>query len=86
MVISIRLMGYTQLCGWLDIMFLNIFQKSMTNMMKKVIILLIRSLFDEKKENLSDDVNDYYLSWLLRSDSPLIGSELASENLTILHR
>lgn len=42
---------------------------------------IIESFFAEESENdLSDDLHDYYLSWLLRGHSPLIGKELAKEN------
>ena len=80
----IRLTGYTQLCGWLEIMFLKFFtdiyryeQKDNEN--------IIDSLFvgekDENKEILSDNIQDYYLSWLLRGHSPIIGTELDSQRL-----
>lgn len=77
----IRLMGYTQLCGWLDIMFLKYFSEIYGKHDEKSDNIIDSYFIDEKNENLSDDVNDYYLSWLLRGDSPIIGSELASENL-----
>lgn len=80
----IRLTGYTQLCGWLDIMFLKYFSDIYGKHDEKEDDIIDSFFSDEKNENLSDDINDYYLSWLLRGDSPVIGPELASENLVKL--
>ena len=80
----IRLTGYTQLCGWLEMMFLKYFTEIFRNA-KKSDKNIIDSYFKEESENqLSDNMNDYYLSWLLRGDSPIIGPELDSENLNQL--
>ena len=77
----IRLTGYTQLCGWLDIMFLKYFDDIYGKHDEKEDNIIDSFFTDEKNKNLSDDINDYYLSWLLRGDSPVIGIELATENL-----
>lgn len=77
----IRLMGYIPLCGWLEMMFLEYFndiyictQKPRQN--------IIDSFFNENEhEELSDNIDDYYLSWLLRGDSPTIGTDMDAENI-----
>lgn len=80
----IRLTGYTQLCGWLEIMFLKYFSEIFGNNQESDESIIDTFFKGEKNQNLSDDINDYYLSWLLRGDSPIIGTELASENLNQL--
>ena len=77
----IRLIGYTQLCGWIDIMFLRYFSE-IYNDARKPGQTIIDSLFKEKPaETLPDDIEDYYLSWLLRGNSPIVGTELDSESM-----
>ena len=77
----IRLTGYTQLCGWLEIMFLKYFTE-IYRVKQEVGENIIDSYFKPQEDNeLSSNINDYYLSWLLRGDSPVIGKELDSENL-----
>ena len=75
----IRLTGYTQLCGWLEIMFLKYFSEIYGNNYESDGSIIDTFFKGEKNDTLSDDINDYYLSWLLRGDSPIIGTELASE-------
>lgn len=80
----IRLTGYTQLCGWLEMMFLKYFSEIFGNNNESEENIIDTFFKGEKNETLSDDINDYYLSWLLRGDSPIIGIELASENINKL--
>ena len=80
----IRLAGYTQLCGWLEIMFLKYFSDVFGNSQESDENIIDTFFKGEKNETLTDDIDDYYLSWLLRGDSPIIGTELASENLSEL--
>ncbi len=80
----IRLTGYTQLCGWLEIMFLKYFSEIYGNHQESDESIIDTFFKGEKNQNLSDDINDYYLSWLLRGDSPVIGTELSSDNLNQL--
>ena len=77
----IRLTGYTQLCGWLEIMFIKYFT-DIYRLEQKEGENIIDSYFNTSVDNgLTCDINDYYLSWLLRGDSPVIGKELDSESL-----
>ena len=77
----IRLTGYTQLCGWLEMMFLKYFTE-IYRVKQEVGENIIDSYFKPSEDNeLSSNINDYYLSWLLRGDSPIIGTQLDSENL-----
>lgn len=77
----IRLVGYTQLCGWIDIMFLRYFSE-IYNDDRKPGQTIIDSLFKEAPvDKLPDDIDDYYLSWLLRGNSPIVGSELDSAQM-----
>lgn len=77
----IRLTGYTQLCGWLELMFLKYFT-DIYKVKQEVGENIIDAYFKPSEDNdLSSNINDYYLSWLLRGDSPIIGKELDSENL-----
>lgn len=77
----IRLTGYTQLCGWLEMMFLKYFT-DIYCVEREVGENIIDSYFKTSEDNgLSKNINDYYLSWLLRGDSPIIGNQLDSKNL-----
>ena len=79
----IRLIGYTPLCGWMQMKFLHYFNDIYNNNQKKG-QSIIDSFFKEEDEDsglLSTNINDYYLSWLLRGDSPTIGEDLDSANL-----
>lgn len=79
----IRLIGYTPLCGWMQMKFLHYFNDIYNNNQKKG-QSIIDSFFKEKDEDdglLSSNIDDYYLSWLLRGDSPTIGEDLDSANL-----
>lgn len=77
----IRLMGYTQLCGWLEIMFLKYFTEIYRLEQKEGENIIDSYFRNSEDKHLSSDINDYYLSWLLRGDSPIIGNELDSESL-----
>lgn len=78
----VRLTGYTQLCGWLEMMFLKYFTDIYCLPHDDENKNIIDTYFQEHEDNgLSDNINDYYLSWLLRGDSPIIGTELDSKNL-----
>lgn len=79
----IRLIGYTPLCGWMQMMFLHYFNDIYNNNQKKG-QSIIDSFFREEDEAsglLSSNIDDYYLSWSLRGDSPTIGEDLDSANL-----
>lgn len=81
----IRLMGYTPLCGWLEIMFLKYFNEIYVSKQKEGQDI-IASFFNENDDDyLSDNIDDYYLSWLLRGNSPIVGTELDSEKLKKLN-
>lgn len=80
----IRLSGYTQMCGWLEIMFLKYFTEIYGSEQHKdgnIIESLFAENKNEEKEKLSDNIQDYYLSWLLRGHSPIIGLELDPKQL-----
>lgn len=77
----IRLNGYTPICGWLEIMFHKYFNEIFRpiNTRNQDII---DTIFNGKDDiGLSDNIDDYYLSWILRGDSPIIGVELDKETL-----
>lgn len=81
----IRLMGYTPLCGWIEMMFLKYFNEIYRSTQEKG-RNIIDSFFNENEDDyLSDNIDDYYLSWLLRGNSPIIGIELDSESLKMLN-
>lgn len=81
----IRLVGYTPLCGWLEIMFLKYFNEIYISKQKKGQDI-IASFFNENDDDyLSYNIDDYYLSWLLRGNSPTIGTELDTKNLKKLN-
>lgn len=77
----IRLTGYTQLCGWLEIMFLKYFTEIYRNHEDEGENIIDSYFAEEDEDELSLNIHDYYLSWLLRGHSPKIGSDLAKENL-----
>lgn len=75
----VRLMGYTPLCGYLEEMFhkyfVNVYgiHSSLDNEFDVI--------FEENKELKDlDDINDYYLSWLLRGNSPSFGKDYSEES------
>jgi len=81
----IRLMGYTPLCGWLEMMFLKYFNEIYRSKQQKGQDI-IDSFFNENEDDyLSNNIDDYYLSWLLRGNSPIIGTELDSGSLKKLN-
>ena len=71
----VRLMGYTPLCGYLEEQFhkyfIEIYDSRISNSNN------LNSIFEEKRSDIADldDINDYYLSWLLRGNSPTFGSD-----------
>lgn len=77
----VRLTGYTQLCGWLEIMFLKYFTEIYRNHEEEGKNIIDSFFAEDDEDDLSDDIQDYYLSWLLRGHSPKIGEDLAPENL-----
>lgn len=79
----IRLMGYSPLCGWLESIFHKYFNEIYKNR-PRVGVSFADAFFGETTTDngLSDDIDDYYLSWLLRGNSPMIGSELSPEHLS----
>lgn len=77
----VRLTGYTQLCGWLEIMFLKYFTDIYRNHEEEGKSIFDSFFTEDDKDDVSDDIQDYYLSWLLRGHSPKIGEDLAPENL-----
>ena len=80
----IRLTGYTQLCGWLEIMFLKYFTEIYRNHEEEGESIIDSFFTEENEDELSDDIQDYYLSWLLRGHSPKIGVDLEPKNLNSL--
>ena len=77
----IKLVGYTQLCGWIKIMFLRFFSE-IYNDNRKEGQSIIDAFFNEVPEDsLPNDIDSYYLSWLLRGNSPIFGKELDQEEL-----
>lgn len=77
----IRLIGYTPLCGWLEIMFLKYFNEIYISNQKKGQDIIASFFNEDSDDYLSKNIDDYYLSWLLRGNSPIIGNELDSERL-----
>lgn len=70
-----RLMGYTPLCGYLKSMFRKYFDEVFGNA-SSIEKDIISHLFDEvDNKDISNDIDDYYQSWLLRGNSPKIGEE-----------
>lgn len=80
----IRLTGYTQLCGWLEIMFLKYFTEIYRNHEEEGESIIDSFFTEENEDELSDDIQDYYLSWLLRGHSPRIGVDIDPKNLNCL--
>jgi len=77
----IELIGFSPLCGWFDMMFHKYFNDIYRCSQKKGQDI-IDSFFNEKDDNeISDNIDDYYLSWLIRGNSPIVGNELDAENL-----
>ena len=77
----VRLTGYTQLCGWLEIMFLKYFTEIYRNHEEEGKSIIDSFFAEDDEDELSDDIQDYYLSWLLRGHSPKIGEDLDPKNL-----
>ena len=77
----VRLTGYTQLCGWLEIMFLKYFTEIYRNHEEEGKSIIDSFFAEDDEDDLSDDIQDYYLSWLLRGHSPKIGEDLDPENI-----
>lgn len=77
----IRLIGFTPICGWLQMLFLHYFNDIYRSNRKKGQSIIDSFFKNEDSDELSTDINDYYLSWLLRGDSPTIGVDLDSANL-----
>ncbi len=78
----IRLVGYSQLCGWMEIMFIRYFSEIYQDNRKKG-QSIIDSFFNanDKAKEPDYNIDNYYLSWLLRGNSPIIGNELDSTEL-----
>lgn len=72
----LRLMGACPLSAYLETMFHKYFREMMTinNVSRKNIIDEIMSPVDESMKDL-DNIEEYYLSWLLRGNSPTWGSD-----------
>ena len=77
----IRLAGYTQLCGWLEIMFLKYFTEIYRNNDEEGDNIIDSYFTKENEDDLPNSINDYYLSWLLRGHSPTIGTDLDKEKM-----
>lgn len=77
----IRLAGYTQLCGWLEIMFLKYFTEIYRNNDEECNNIIDSYFTKENEDDLPNSINDYYLSWLLRGHSPTIGTDLDKEKM-----
>lgn len=77
----IRLYGYCPLCGYLETMFHKYF-KEMYNVKTREVHNIIDEIFAEQDEEMVelDDIEAYYLSWLLRGNSPRIGTDFNPEN------
>ena len=77
----IRLAGYTQLCGWIEIMFLKYFTEIYRNNDEEGDNIIDSYFTKENEDDLPNSINDYYLSWLLRGHSPTIGTDLDKEKM-----
>ena len=77
----IRLAGYTQLCGWLEIMFLKYFTEIYRNNDEAGENIIDSYFTKEGEDDLPNSINDYYLSWLLRGHSPTVGTDLEKEKM-----
>lgn len=73
----VRLIGYCPLCGYLEMMFHKYFRE-MFNVRTSKNSNLITEIFSEPDEGIRelDNVETYYLSWLLRGNSPTFGADL----------
>lgn len=80
----ILLMGYTPLCGWLQMEFLHYFNDIYKNKGKEDEDIIASFFSDDETNQLSSDIDDYYLSWLLRGNSPTIGPDLDKTHLGML--
>lgn len=78
----IQLLGYTPLCGWLEYEFQNYFSnifREHDDEGNNMIATFFKN--DDDDKGLSCSIEDYYLSWLIRGNSPIIGMELDQQNL-----
>ena len=81
----IRLVGYTPLCGFLEKMFHRYFRDIYCPSSSE--LTPIEELFSSEPNELDaglDNIETYYLSWLLRGNSPRWGSELDKEYVSSL--
>ena len=78
----VRLIGYCPLCGYLEIMFHKYF-RDMYNINTQQVSNIIDEIFSEPDDEIVelDDVETYYLSWLLRGNSPTFGTDFALDNI-----
>lgn len=78
----VRLIGYCPLCGYLEIMFHKYF-RDMYNIKTQLVSNIINEIFAEPDDGIveMDDIETYYLSWLLRGNSPTFGADFAPENI-----
>lgn len=72
-----RLIGYTPLCYYLESTFHNLFLEVFGEEKYKNGIYNYDSVFDTKIDlKAMDDIQDYYLSWFLRGNSPTFASDM----------
>lgn len=75
-----KLMGACPLCGYLEMMFHKYFREVYNP--KPETANLVEEMFQSEDDNINelDDVKLYYLSWLLRGNSPTFGSDLSTDS------
>ena len=68
----VRLIGYTPLCGYLEMMFQRYFQELYIQYKEGKVEDLYKEIDDdnEEEEIISNTIEDYYLSWALRGNAP----------------
>lgn len=80
----LRLLGYKPICGFLEMMFHRYF-RDLYNPDRSDSTNIIEEIFSSS-DSLKhlDDIETYYLSWLLRGNSPTFGTDLSPENYNVL--
>lgn len=77
----VRLMGYSSICGWFEMLFHKYFNEIYRGSKEKEQHKFDVFFSDSENDDLSDNIHVYYLSWLLRGNSPIFGSEISADSL-----
>lgn len=80
----LRLLGYKPICGFLETMFHRYF-RDLYNPESSESTNIIADIFNSSDSfKHLDDIETYYLSWLLRGNSPTFGTDLSPDVYNIL--